>query len=45
MVKGRTKLEPQLYRSSQASNNLLLGTALDIYLRRNTFNVPSNTER
>lgn len=38
MAKGSTKLEPQLRRSFQASNNLLLGTVLNIYLRRrNTF--------
>lgn len=32
-----TKLEPQLHIFSQASNSFLLGTVLDIYLRRNTF--------
>lgn len=37
MAKGSTKLEPQLHRSFQASKNLLLGTVLNIYLRRNTF--------
>lgn len=37
MAKDSTKLEPQLRRSFQASNNLLLGTVLNIYLRRNTF--------
>lgn len=37
MAKGSTKLEPQLRRSFQASNNLLLGTVLNIYLRRNNF--------
>lgn len=37
MAKGSTKLEPQLHIFPQASNSFLLGTDLDIYLRRNTF--------